>query len=75
VEPRALGNWQSLTTDGVAESRQHDAQNALTQVGGTPLAYSPNGEMTADHRGQTITYDPWGRVRFVTPQSDPGVGA
>lgn len=58
----ALGNMNAVATDGAAEARTHDAQNRLTGVGASPLAYSANGEMTADEAGNGLFYDAWGRL-------------
>ena len=59
----ALGNWDSVTTDGAAQTRTHDAQNRVTGVSGsTAPLHSANGEMTRDETGQSLAYDAWGRL-------------
>ena len=61
----ALGNWTTLTTDGVPENRTANAQNQYTDVGGTALAYSANGNLTTDQEGRTLIYDAWNRLISV----------
>ena len=64
----ALGNWNSVTSDNVAQTRSHDAQNRITGVASAASpAYSDNGEMTSDETGQTLAYDAWGRLVAVDP--------
>jgi RHS repeat-associated protein len=65
----ALGNWTTVTTNGVAENRTANAQNELTQVGGSSLAYSPTGNLTTDAQGRTLTYDAWNRLVAVADTS------
>ncbi len=57
----AVGNWNTLTTDGTTQSRDHNPQNQVTDVNGTPLAYDNNGNTTTDENGQTYVYDAWNR--------------
>jgi RHS repeat-associated protein len=65
----ALGNWSSLTSDGTPVSRTHNAQNELTQVGSSSLAYSPTGNLTTDAQGRTLAYDAWNRLVSVADTS------
>jgi RHS repeat-associated protein len=65
----ALGNWTNVTTNGVAQSRIANAQNELTQVGGSSLAYSSTGNLTADAQGRTLGYDAWNRLVSVKSAS------
>jgi RHS repeat-associated protein len=65
----ALGNWTTVTTNGVAEARTANAQNELTQVGSASLAYSPTGNLTTDAQGRTLTYDAWNRLVSVADAS------
>jgi RHS repeat-associated protein len=65
----ALGNWTTVTTNGVAEARTANAQNELTQVGGSSLAYSPTGNLTTDAQGRTLAYDAWNRLVSVADTS------
>jgi RHS repeat-associated protein len=62
----ALGNWTTVTTDGIAEAREANAQNELTNVGGSSLAYSATGNLTTDAEGRTLEYDAWNRLIRVT---------
>jgi RHS repeat-associated protein len=61
----ALGNWTTVTTNGVAQARTANAQNELTQVGGSTLAYSTTGNLTTDAEGRTLAYDAWNRLVSV----------
>jgi RHS repeat-associated protein len=65
----ALGNWTTVTTNGVAENRTANAQNELTQVGTSSLAYSPTGNLTIDAQGRTLRYDAWNRLVSVADTS------
>jgi len=61
----ALGNWTTVTTNGVAQNRTANAQNELTQVGSSALAYSTTGNLTTDAEGRTLSYDAWNRLVSV----------
>jgi len=61
----ALGNWTTVTTNGVAQARTANAQNELTQVGSSSLAYSTTGNLTTDAEGRTLAYDAWNRLVSV----------
>jgi len=61
----ALGNWRTVTTDGVDQTRTANAQNELTQVGRAALAYSTTGNLTTDAQGRTLAYDAWNRLVSV----------
>jgi RHS repeat-associated protein len=61
----ALGNWTTVTTNGVAQARTANAQNELTEVGSSTLAYSTTGNLTIDAQGRTLAYDAWNRLVSV----------
>jgi RHS repeat-associated protein len=61
----ALGNWNTVTTNGTPQSRDHNAQNQITDINGHPLAYDNNGNLTTDDAGQAYTYDAWNRLVAV----------
>jgi RHS repeat-associated protein len=61
----ALGNWTTVTTNGVAQTRTANVQNELTQVGSSALAYSTTGNLTTDAEGRTLSYDAWNRLVSV----------
>jgi len=61
----ALGNWTTLTTDGVPENRTANAQNQYTDVGSAVLTYSADGNLTTDQEGRTLVYDAWNRLISV----------
>jgi RHS repeat-associated protein len=56
------GNFSSVTTDGTQVHRTMNAQNQITLVGGSSLAYDSNGNLTTDDHGQTLIYDAWNRL-------------
>jgi RHS repeat-associated protein len=60
-DPDALGNFESVTTNGTAQTRTHNKQNELTGVGSNTLTYDNNGNLTTDETGRTFTYDAWNR--------------
>ncbi|HLJ97197.1 MAG TPA: RHS repeat-associated core domain-containing protein [Gemmataceae bacterium] len=59
----ALGNWQTVTTDGIDQNRTFDAQNQITSIGGlaTP-GYDNNGNTVTDQNDNTLVYDAWNRL-------------
>jgi len=57
-----LGNWDAVTTDGVTETRDHNAQNELTTAGSSGLTYDNNGNMTTDQAGRQFVWDAWNRL-------------
>jgi RHS repeat-associated protein len=64
----ALGNWNTLTTDGSAQSRVTNAQNELIDVGGVTLAYTPTGNMIVDNEFRILRYDAWNRLVTVSDE-------
>jgi RHS repeat-associated protein len=58
----ALGNWETLTTDGDPEERTHNTQNQLIELGSTPLDYDANGNLITDQHGKTLVWDAWDRL-------------
>jgi len=63
----ALGNWDSLTTDGgTPQTRTANKQNEITSISGaTTPNYDSNGNMTGDETGKTFVYDAWNRLVAV----------
>jgi hypothetical protein len=62
----ALGNMDSVTSDGVAQTRSANKQNEITSISGsTTPTYDASGNMTADETGKAFNYDAWGRVIAV----------
>lgn len=57
----ALGNSQSVTTDGVVENRSHNLQNELTDMGSSTLTYDATGNQTDDETGKSTVWDAWNR--------------
>src|SRR5260370_41034393 len=54
----AQGNWSSVTTDGTAQNRTHNAQNEITSGS---VAYDNDSNTTTDDTGKTFVYDAWNR--------------
>jgi len=71
----ALGNWTTVTTDGVDQSRTANAQNELTQAVSASLAYSNTGNLITDAQGRTLSYDAWNRLVSVSNASATQVAA
>ncbi|MBO0698570.1 MAG: RHS repeat protein, partial [Zavarzinella sp.] len=68
----ALGNFDSQTTDGTAQTRTANKQNEITSISGaTTPTYDANGNLTTDETGRTFKYDAWNRLVEVR-DSDPG---
>jgi len=61
----ALGNPTTVTTNAVVQSRTANAQNEVTQVGGSTLGYSSAGNLTTDELGRNLVYDAWNRLVSV----------
>ena len=63
----AVGNWNSVTTDGAAATRTSNSQNQITgQTGVTTPTYDKAGDLLTDEQGATYTYNAWGEVvKFV----------
>jgi RHS repeat-associated protein len=59
----ALGNFDSQTTNGTAQTRSANKQNEITSISSaTTPAYDSNGNMTGDETGRTFKYDAWNRL-------------
>ena len=56
-----LGNSTSVS----GQSRGYNAQNEVTSVGGSSLAYDLNGNVITDEAGRKLTYDAWNRLVLV----------
>jgi RHS repeat-associated protein len=59
----AVGNWESVTTNGSTQTRGHNKQNEITSVSGaTTPTFDANGNMTGDETGRQFVYDAWNRM-------------
>ncbi len=59
----AVGNWESVTTNGTTQTRGHNKQNEITSVSGaTTPTFDANGNMTGDETGRQFVYDAWNRM-------------
>ncbi len=66
----AIGNFDSQTTDGTAQTRTHNKQNEMTAISGaTTPTYDANGNQTKDETGRTFEYDGWNRLIRVKNSS------
>jgi RHS repeat-associated protein len=60
----SIGNFDSQTTDGVAQTRGHNKQNEITSVNSaTTPTYDANGNLTTSEAGTTYEYDAWNRMK------------
>ncbi len=65
-----LGNWSTVTTDGVDQIRTHNAQNELTGIGeAASLTYDGNGNLTTDENEFQFRWDAWNRLVQVRDAS------
>lgn len=68
------GNWESVTTNGSTQTREHNKQNQVTSVSSqTSPVYDNNGAMTTDQTGKRLKYDGWGRLVEVKSAGDSSV--
>jgi len=66
----AVGNWNSVTTDGTVQTRSHNKQNEITSVSGaTTPTFDANGNMTTDETGKQYVYDAWNRIKIEKDSS------
>lgn len=73
-----VGDWRSVTRDGVREERAHTAVHETVAIGGQALTYDVKGNLTLDEHGIALAWDPENRlIRAVIPPdaSDTGFGA
>jgi uncharacterized delta-60 repeat protein/RHS repeat-associated protein len=61
----ALGNWNTLNTNGTNSNKTHNQQNQLTNNGTSNVTYDNNGSMNVIGSGGTsidYNYDAWNRL-------------
>jgi RHS repeat-associated protein len=64
--PDALGNFNSVTTNGTTQTRTANQQNEITGMSGAgTICYDNNGNLTADGSGNTFVYDAWNHLVAV----------
>jgi RHS repeat-associated protein len=62
----ALGNFDSVTTNGTSVTRTHNKQNEITSVSGaTTPTYDAEGSLTTGPNGQQYVYDAWNQLVAV----------
>ena len=67
----ALGNWNTVTTDSVEMTREHNAQNEITNIGETTtITYDANGNLTTDENEFQFRWDAWNRLVQVRDAYD-----
>ena len=52
-----IGNWSSVTRNGLTDTRTHNGVHELTTVDGAALAYDAKGNLTTNKYGSTLTWD------------------
>ena len=57
----AVGDQNSVTTNGSTTTNSTNAKNELTVNGASSLTFDHNGNTLTDENGQTYTYDAWNR--------------
>jgi RHS repeat-associated protein len=67
-----VGNWKSKITNGIKQTRTHNAVNELTVINVTALTYDANGNLNNDGT-YTYAYDEENRLTKVTRNSDSSV--
>jgi len=64
----AIGNFDSQTTNGTAETRTHNKQNELTAASSqTSPTYDNNGNQTQDFAGKGFKFNAWNQLVQVNP--------
>jgi len=66
----SLGNWDDVTTNGIIDDRDSNAQNEYTDVDGNSPGYDANGNMTTDQDGKHFVWDAWNRLVEVQDSSN-----
>ncbi len=62
----AVGNFDSVATNGTSQTRTVNKQNEITSISGTTTpTYDANGNMTGDEAGKQFVYDAWNRLVVV----------
>ena len=54
----ALGNWNTVTTDGVDQKRMHNLQNQITSISGAPTAIPVGRATTRSQSSSVLTNRP-----------------
>jgi RHS repeat-associated protein len=67
-----VGNWNSKTTNAIAQARVHNATNELIEVNSTTLTYDANGNGLNDG-SYAYAYDEENRLTQITRDSDSAV--
>ncbi len=69
----AVGNWSGVTSNGVTQTRTHNAVNEIATISGAPNpTYDANGNLLGDGR-YSYFYDAQDRITAVTRDSDSAV--
>jgi RHS repeat-associated protein len=67
----AVGNWDSVTTNSVTQTRGANRQNEITSVSGaTTPTYDNNGNLTKDENDNRFVWDAWNMMVQVKNSSN-----
>lgn len=61
------GDWNSVTYDGLTETRTHDAAHELLSRNAQALTYDPRGNLLTDNQGRVYAWDMENRLQSITP--------
>ena len=64
-----VGNWNNVVSNGMPETRAHDAVNELVAINGQPITNDDNGNLQQD-AAYAYAYDEENRLTQVTRDSD-----
>jgi len=71
----AVGDMNSVTTDGTTQNRTVNSDNQITAIGSSTISYDSNGNITTDDYDDTMIYDAWNRVVGVENGADVLIAA
>jgi len=69
-----VGDWNTFTKNGNAETRTHNDAHEIRQVGATNVTHDAKGNLTANSNGQSYTWDIENRLKQATVPSGSTVG-
>jgi len=67
-----MGNWDSIATNGITQTRSHNPLNQATSIDAVNFLYDPNGNLI-DDGNKTYDYNTENRLTEVTRKSDSQV--
>jgi RHS repeat-associated protein len=66
-----VGDWSSVSTNGVAQARTHSPVHEVTAVAGTALSYDARGNLTRDEANRTFVWDARNQLATATVAGSP----